>query len=573
VKKNKVSLMVSIMLLCVGLVLISSLSIRFFAYKSAKTAIEDTMGQTALTITQAFINKIDVDKFEELQVAEDMENDYYTELRNELNEFKESTGLQYLYTMGVNSEGDYYYVVDGAAMDNEEASLLGDKEESMSDAMITCFHGQEGYELSESELWGTQISGYVPIKKPSGEVIGILGADFDASYMAIKLEEANTNMYIVMGIISLLSILIAILFSYLIINSLKQLQLKIQLMQQGDLTINVSNNRGDEVGSLSRSFQAMLESLSVMIHNIRNHSELVIQDVDALNYNIDISNKSTEEITKIVNEIAVGAMKQVDSVDEMKVTIHQVFNEVETIKENIDSVNNDSDLAIKDMQEVSEKLSGSVKQINLVNDTVETTATMMKKLEDKFQEVLSFSTIITSISARTNLLALNASIEAASAGEHGKGFAVVAGEIKNLAKQSSEASNRINELILAVQSEINNSSDAIESGVVQARDGVDVMSQVQVYLDKLSNSNQKIDIRIKDIAKAIINIEADSRNVLDKTSRLTAISRELNDGTQQTAAETQEQYAMMEEIKNNLLIVKERMEQLGSTVNKFKINA
>jgi methyl-accepting chemotaxis protein len=344
-------------------------------------------------------------------------------------------------------------------------------------------------------------------------------------------------------------------------------------MQQGDLTINVNNNRGDEVGDLSRSFQAMLESMSTMIHNIRNHSEIAIRDVDSLNYNIDITNKSTEEITKIVNEIAVGALTQVESIDEMKTAINHVFNEVETIKGNIDSVNNDSDLSMKVMREASEKLLGSVKQIHLVNDTVDTTASMMKKLEDKFQEVLSFSTNIESISARTNLLALNASIEAASAGVHGKGFAVVAGEIKKLAKQSSVASNRINELIVAVQSEINNSSVAIESGVVQARESVDVMSQVQLYLDKLSNANQKMDIRIKDIANGITNIEAESSDVLDKASQLTEISTELSDKTQQSAAETQEQYAMMEEIKNNLVIVKERMEQLGSTVNKFKINS
>jgi methyl-accepting chemotaxis protein len=565
--------MVSIMLFCTGLILISSLTIRYFAFQSARTAIEDTTGHTALTITKAFINKIDADKFSELKVLEDMEKDYYTQLRTQLNEFKESTGLKYLYTMSVNAEGEYCYVVDGAAIDDEETSLLGDKEENVTDRMIACFQGEEGYELSEDELWGTLISGYIPIKNGSGKVVGILGADFDASYMAIKLKESNTNMYRVMFVIVLISILVAVLFSYLIIKSLKQLQLKIQLMQQGDLTINVSNNRGDEVGDLSRSFQAMLESMSTMIHNIRNHSEIAIRDVDSLNYNIDITNKSTEEITKIVNEIAVGALTQVESIDEMKTAINQVFNEVETIKGNIDSVNIDSDLSMKVMREASEKLLGSVKQIHLVNDTVDTTASMMKKLEDKFQEVLSFSTNIESISARTNLLALNASIEAASAGVHGKGFAVVAGEIKKLAKQSSVASNRINELIVAVQSEINNSSVAIESGVVQARESVDVMSQVQLYLDKLSNANQKMDIRIKDIANGIINIEAESRDVLDKASQLTEISRELSDGTQQTAAETQEQYAMMEEIKNNLVIVKERMEQLGSTVNKFKINS
>lgn len=141
-----------------------------------------------------------------------------------------------------------------------------------------------------------------------------------------------------------------------------------------------------------------------------------------------------------------------------------------------------------------------------------------------------------------------------------------------MAKQSSDASKKINELIAEVQEEINNSSDAIGDGVVQARNGVQVMAQVEDQLDKLSSSNIKMNTSIKDIATSILHIEEDSKNVLDKTAALSDIARKLSGGTQQTVAETEEQYAIMEGIRSDLHNVKKRMEELRSIVNQFKVS-
>lgn len=565
------SLMFKIIILCAGLVLLSSLTIHFFSYRAAKTSIEYTLGQMAIDITKSVNHTIDTDRFSELASSEDMNNEYYNQLKGELNNLKNSTGLKYLYTMSRKTDGTYIYVADGTKAGDNGESLLGDTEKDISKTMQECFNGKDVYEFGDSEEWGELISGYVPIKDKEGKVIGILGADFDASYMVDKLGEANKNIFTAAGIAFLFSILMAIAVSFLIIRSLKNFEAKIALIKDGDLTVPVDSKKNDEVGNLSRAFQSMINHMSFMIKNIRNHSEKVVQDVELLNSSVDISNQATEQITKIVNEIAQGAISQAESVEEVEHSIERVFSELVHITDSVERVNQDSDNCMKDMQEASEKIEITAEQINLVNNTVDSTAAVMNKLEDKFKEVLAFSEIVSTISKQTNLLALNASIEAASAGEHGKGFLVVANEIKNLAKQSNNASIKINELILAVQEEIDHSTHAIGNGVIQARNGVTVMAEVKNGLDKLSVSNQTINARIKDITSAIVHIEEDSKNVKDKTAYLSNVAKQLRASTQQTSAETQEQYAIMEGIKNDLTNVKNKMVELGDTVNQFKV--
>ncbi|HEX3022743.1 MAG TPA: methyl-accepting chemotaxis protein, partial [Lachnospiraceae bacterium] len=482
------------------------------------------------------------------------------------------SGLRYLYTMRVTQSGDYIYIVDGSSMDDEGASTLGDIEEAITDKMIDCFNGIKGYEFSENEEWGSLISGYAPIKNATGEVIGILGADFDASLMKEKLLDSKNSMILFLVAILSISILAITLFSFLIVRSIKRLQSKIHFIQEGNLTIHVSDHRGDEIGSLSRSFQSMLNNMSQMISNIRFNSSEVMNDVDSLTESVITSNQSTEKITSIINNIADGAAIQLDNVNIVANTMERVSDEITSITEYINRVNKDSDQSIQGMKTATEILQSSTKQINLVNDSIENTALIMKLLEEKFQEMLTFSSSVAAIASRTNLLALNASIEAASVGEQGKGFAVVASEIKKLAEQSGEASKRINELIALVQGEISNSRKAIETDVIEARNSVEVMSEVESHLGNVSTSTHNIDTRIKDIDKAIQNIEEDSKNVLSKITGLANISKDFYQGTKQTATETEEQLAIIEEIKQHLFLVKGRMEDLQGSVNQFKVN-
>lgn len=181
---------------------------------------------------------------------------------------------------------------------------------------------------------------------------------------------------------------------------MKQLQADIRLIQDGDLSVEINTKRKDEVGSLARVFQSMIGKMSSMISNIRENSEEVIKEVDLLNQSVDMTNKATEEITRIVSGIALGASEQLESVQEVETAMERVFTEIETITNNIAFVNQDSDIAMNEMKEAFDKLYHSVEQINMVNDTVDKTAYVMKNLEEKFKEVLVFSDLVAAYPSR-----------------------------------------------------------------------------------------------------------------------------------------------------------------------------
>ena len=537
-KKLRISLIVKIIFLSLILVSFASLTMQFFAYRTATNAIEQTIGETALNIARSVVGSIQVDRLEALQGPEDMNDEYYLQLREHLNTLRESIGLKYLYTMRKMPDGSYIYVVDGAPLHDEEASLLGDVEEEIFGLWELSFEGKEGYELSQSEEWGDLVSAYIPIKNSAGETVGMLGADFDAGHVFQNLEKTRRNMEYTSVVIAIIGMFLGTVFAFLLIRSLKQLQDKIKLVQDGDLTVQVSSNRTDEVGKLSQAVQSMVESTATIIRNIRTNTKHVAQYIQHIS-----GGHKSDQANDTLHEIAAGRAEQISSIADVTLSMEEVFKQVVTITDNIKMVTAASNKSMQDSQKAMEILASSVKQINLVNDTVDTTATMMKQLEKKFQEIQDFSESVSAIAKQTNLLSLNAGVEAARAGVHGKGFAVVAGEIKILTGRSSEASKKINELITSIQQEINNSSNSIENGVIQARDGVRAIEQVDKYLEKLYSSNNEVDSRVKAVAQAIIAIEKDSKDVLQHTIML----------------------------RENLTNVKSMMEDLEKTVNRFRI--
>lgn len=553
------------------LIFISSMAIGFCAINNAKATIVEVVGKTALNICKSIVSSIDLEKLNELKTEADMESVYYKELHNKFLTIKNSLGLKYIYTMRKTENGKYIYVVDGTPLDSENFSTLGDEEDETDFALEASFEGTEGYILEDSVEWGTLISAYVPIKDNNGKISTVLAADFEAESVVDAINIVKTRIIIIVLLVVFIGMFFSSLLSYFLVRSIKTLERKALLAKEGDLTVEIDCKSYDEVGRLAQTFKDVIASMATITKNIRYNTKKLLTHTEELSISANGTSLATEEITKAVNDIAAGTLEQVKSVEEVSKSIEQTFNEIEKVTSQANLLANSSNGAMDDIKKVSVIFKDAIEIVHLVNNTVNNTAEIIQKLGERLKEIESFSAAISQIAKQTNLLALNAAIEASRAGENGRGFAVVSDEVKILAEQSNQASMQINHIINMMQEEIEGAVTYIQKGVVQAHEGVNSVSKVELVLGNIEESSRNTYFGVEDVFKAVQVIKESSNIVLKRINKLADISKGFSLSSQQVAASTQEQLATMQDMESHIDGLKHMAFNLEKEVNKFRV--
>lgn len=549
----------------------SSTVIGLYSYHKAKSSIEISVGNTTIAILNPIVNTIDTEKFDNLKTKADMESEYYKKLQLRLNDIKKATGLKYLYTMRKTDEGKYIYVVDGNSTNNKDYSALGEEEKDVSNPLILSFKGASTYELNHTEEWGNLISSYIPIKSKSGKVVGILGGDFDANNMYSELGKLKVNILIIIIAVILAGIVVGRIFSVILVRSINKLKKQAILIKDGDLTVKFDKISNDEIGILTQAFKDMVNNLSMVTREIKNNTQSVVSEIDDLHKSFNETSKARDEITEVITRIAEDASAHENSIKEVSSSMNQIFEQVKNSVTLANLVSNSSNEAASNTKQAMNVFEASIEKVITVNKTVEHTAAIIEELQSKSQEIKSFSEIVSDIAKQTNLLSLNASIEAAKAGEQGKGFSVVANEIKILAQQSNEASKQISNIANSMQNEISSAMTAIQNGVIEANDGVNSVTNVNTYLMQSEKSSSEAYTKIKNIIAAIDLIENACNSAVNKVYELSEISKDFSIASQRAAVSTEEQSATMHQINENVENIKQTTYKLNDVVNKFKI--
>ncbi len=323
---------------------------------------------------------------------------------------------------------------------------------------------------------------------------------------------------------SLILIIIAIVFivATVIVLVAKQMTLPLTKLHhfaeeiaEGNLSNELEIKGQDEISKVTKALNNTVSKLKDMIGDISTSADDVMVISNGLAVSISESLKGNEEVSKSMQQIATGAVSQAESASKASIVTKELVENINQISKKctymIGVVEKSTNRSTKVSQGVQEAVD-SIKNIATINkDNVEEIQNLLKQSKEIGQIVDAIS----NISEQTNLLALNAAIEAARAGEQGKGFAVVADEVRKLAEQSSESSKRIVELINGIQKQIEIISNKMNSGTNEVMHGVKMATLIGddfKEIEKVFNEVNDIVSEVSestDVMKKKVNITAD----------------------------------------------------------------
>ncbi len=385
------------------------------------------------------------------------------------------------------------------------------------------------------------------------------GIQEQAKNLASKLKTAIIFNVIVFFAILVLSIVTIYLVGTALINGIKQATHVARDLAQGegDLTKRMNLQTRDEVGFLGLGIDQMLENLALMIGDIQHISG----SLDAVNKN---QNSLTTEMKEATENVSGRASTVAAAAEEMSVNMDTVAKAVEEAANNVSNVA----VATEEVASISEEIALNTGKANQITTTaVEKAANSSKsvnKLGVAAKEIGKVTEAITEISEQTNLLALNATIEAARAGDAGKGFAVVANEIKELAKQTAEAT-------LEIKSKIEQIQNTTQLTVTEIEDITKVIDEMNSIVSEISESVSEQVGTTTEISNSINQASQGIQEVTDNVSQASTVSQEVAQDIAAVDQSASQLSSNTGEIHESAYALGELAGQLQRMVGSFKV--
>lgn len=412
---------------------------------------------------------------------------------------------------------------------------------------------------------------YEPLLDSQGKVVGVWATAVPTSpYTDIATQSAWKNIAISIGIAVLIIVSISIFMQRQIITPINLLSSNANELADLNLNVQLLNAKGnDEISTLAHAFKSMKDRLTETITIVANSANQIASSSHSLSESAHQTRESANQIATSINGVAVGATTQSDKseriVQMMQQTINEVSNSLKQAEETLQSALDSTHIARKGEEAINE----AIKHLGAVTQTVSYATDSIQKLGKRSEEIGGIITVITNIAEQTNLLALNAAIEAARAGEHGKGFAVVASEVRALAEQSKLASGQITSLITDIQAETSVTVRTMESNLLAVEEQVTIINKGGTALKEIVEKVVETEHGVEQMKSAFTHVNTNSLNVQQAIHDISTIIEDSAAATEEVAATSEEQYATITEITDRSDELAKIADDLQNEVNKF----
>ncbi|MCL1702872.1 methyl-accepting chemotaxis protein [Lysinibacillus sp. Bpr_S20] len=569
------SLKIKMLMVFSILLVISCLLISFFIYRSSLELVKKTVGQQNVNMIDQAISKIDSNGYQKLEIG-GKKDDYYYELQKELSTVKELHKVSSLYTMTriQNGEGyDYYYMIDSVPNDDETIGNQEDSPDSYPKMKQVFETGQIQFQLSNDSQYGAVLAIYAPIKNDAGEVVGLLGADLDATEVYADMNANQMKIILITLIVLILGICIVYFFTDYLTKPIRNLTSQVKQVGNGDLTIKIETDRKDEIGVLTNAFQQMVLDLQKIIIGINSSSKQLIDTTNGVARSSEQANEAISHISASIQEVSAGAHAQYKSAGESSATLEQMSEGIQHIAEASSNVSQLSSISLQNVELGNGNIEKVIHQMKIINESVQLSANAIKKLENQSNEVSLIINMIRDIASQTNLLALNAAIEAARAGESGKGFAVVAEEVRKLAEQSEKSAASIANLISKINEDTSLTVQTMNVVTGNVEDGLQAVEEAGKSFESILQSIQGVVSHTKQVSVTSEEMSAFSEEIIAGVMETTILANKAAKATESVVERTMEQESYNQDILHSVLQLNKMAEELEKSVSKFEVDA
>lgn len=447
------------------------------------------------------------------------------------------------------------------------ANLLEDEESdvSLKEAAGKMVKGESGI----AHYSDKQIDNYIAYAPVSGTDWSV-GVSVPVVEVMGKLQKFMFSAGISFVIILIISISIVFFFAGYLAKPIQLLSALANRIAKGDLTMEgLGIHSKDEIGTLAKAFELMVKNLRDLLRKIAQTAEQLAASSQELTANSEQSAQSSGQVAALIVDMATAAEGQKSSTSVMLKTMEFMDDGIQKVVEKNSFMTGVAGKTASSASEGDQVVKEAMQQMQSIEDTVANSALVVEVLGERSKEIGNIVGVISTLAGQTNLLALNAAIEAARAGEQGRGFAVVADEVRKLAEQSHHAAEQIAELIKEIQVEINKAVTAMKKGTEEAALGTIVIQNAKERFGEIAHLVNEVAMQVKDIEVEIEGMAKSSEKIVDAVRGVDTDSRRTAAQTQEISASVEEQSAASEELAASSKSLAIMAEELQEAVHKF----